>query len=192
MKSLLSWEVRWMANPSPSQCTSLSDGSSLHCQYVAAAAAAAVDWGYTSCRNADRQHADHRTPAHSPMRVDRRTPTLLTRKTSRRFSPKHNAGRPPQSSQWSSARDRWSEDGKRHTEKVTRGKNMANWTVPTRRFWHYRHISFTPQLHSVCVERRGKQLKRDDWKSAGESEGTKFVFGSKIIDFIFVTKFGFF
>jgi len=132
--------------------------------------AAAADCGHSSCRSADRQHADHSQAAHSPVCVDRRTQTLRTRKTSRRLAATHKTGRRSHCSQWSSATEGRSADGEHHTGKVTLGSKMADWTVPTKRRWHCRHISFTPQLHSVCVERKGEQLKRDAWKSVGESE----------------------
>jgi hypothetical protein len=102
--------------------------------------------------------------------VDGCKPILRTRKTSRRLVATYNAGRGSQRSHWTSATEGRSADGESLAGKVTRGNKMAGWTVPTKRRGKCRHISFTPQLHSVCVERRGGQLKRDDWKSGGKSE----------------------
>jgi len=144
----------------------LVDGWSQHgCQHAAAA-----DCGHTSCRSADRQHDDHRAAAHSPVCVDRRTQIIRTRKTPRLLAATDNDGRQTQCSQYSCATEGPSADGERHIGKVTRGNKMAYWTVPIKRRWHCRHITFTPQLHSVCVERRRTQLKRDAWKSVRESE----------------------
>jgi len=145
-----------------------ADGRIRHCFQHAAAASA--DWGYSSCRSADKQHSDQRPTAHSPVCVCRRTQTLRTRKTSCRLTATHNAGRRPQRSQWPSATKGRCAVGERHTGNVTRGNKMADWTVPIKRRWQCRQFSFTAQLHYVCVERKCGQLKQVAWKSAGESE----------------------
>ena len=104
------------------------------------------------------------------MCVDCRTQTLRTGKSSCRLTATHKAGCRPQRPQWTSAIEGRSADGERLTGKVAWGNKMAGWNVPTKRRWQCRHTSFTPQLHSVCVERRRGQVKRDAWKSRGEYE----------------------
>ena len=150
-----------------------ADDSGRHvCQHTAAIPAECC---HTRCRSTDRQHADHTTAANSPVCVDRRTQTLRTRKTSLRLAATHNAGRRPQRYQWPSVTEWRTADCKLHTGKVTWRNKMADLTVPRKWRWHCRHISFTLQLHSVCVERRGRQFKWDSWKSVGESEIQHFV-----------------
>ena len=165
-KALLSLEVRWIANSSKSNALVFADGRSRHVYKHATAA----DCHHPISFSADTKHAGHRAAAHCNVCVDRRTQTHRTSKTSPRLAATHNDGCRPQPSQWSSATDGRSADGERIPGKVTRGNNLADWTVPTKWRWHCRHISFTAQLHSVCVERKGRQLKRDDWKSAWDSE----------------------
>ena len=107
---------------------------------------------------------------HTVLCMDCRTQTLRTRKVSRRLAATHNADRRQQRYQWTSGTDGRSTDGESHTEKVTVGNKTVNWTVPIKRRWHCRHISFTTQLPFVCAERSEGQLIRDAWKSGGESE----------------------
>ena len=59
----------------------------------------AADCGHSGRRSADRQHADQKPAAHSPVCVERPKQTFRTSKSSRRLATTHKTGRWPQCSQ---------------------------------------------------------------------------------------------
>ena len=71
-----------------------ADGKSRHV-FQHAVATTVAEFGHSKYSIAERQQADHRATANSPVCVDCRKQTLRTRKTSRRLAATHNAGRRP-------------------------------------------------------------------------------------------------